>query len=31
MKQGEILADGDPGRTIDTYLEHYWPGCTQYK
>jgi ABC-type polysaccharide/polyol phosphate transport system ATPase subunit len=31
MKHGQILADGNPGQTIDTYLEHYWPGCTQYK
>jgi ABC-type polysaccharide/polyol phosphate transport system ATPase subunit len=31
MKQGQICFDGPSGRAIDTYLEHYWPGCTQFK
>ena len=31
MKQGQICADGPVSQTLDTYLEHYWPGCTQHK
>src|SRR5262245_2666249 len=31
LKHGRIMCEGEPGRTIDTYLEHYWPGCTKYK
>ena len=29
MKQGEICADDKPVEAINTYLEHYWPGCTK--
>jgi ABC-type polysaccharide/polyol phosphate transport system ATPase subunit len=29
LKHGQICADGDPTETVVTYLEHYWPGCTQ--
>ena len=28
MKHGQILADAEPEEAINTYLEHYWPGCT---
>jgi len=31
LKHGHIMADGDAGKTIDTYMEHYWPGTTQWK
>ncbi|HEX8522429.1 MAG TPA: ABC transporter ATP-binding protein [Tepidisphaeraceae bacterium] len=31
MKEGKIAADGPPAQTLDTYLEHYWPGCTAHK
>jgi ABC-type polysaccharide/polyol phosphate transport system ATPase subunit len=30
MKQGVLMADGATNETVDTYLEHYWPGCTQW-
>ncbi len=28
LKHGMILHEGKPRETVDTYLEHYWPGCT---
>lgn len=29
LRDGQIGAQGDPVETINTYLEHYWPGCTK--
>ena len=31
MKHGQIMADGQAGKTIDTYMEHSWPGQKQWK
>jgi ABC-type polysaccharide/polyol phosphate transport system ATPase subunit len=28
LKHGQLMHEGTPAQTIDTYLEHYWPGCT---
>ena len=29
LKHGMIMHEGQPRETVDTYLEHYWPGCTK--
>ena len=31
MKHGMLMHEGPPPETVDTYLEHYWPGCTRDK
>ena len=29
LKDGMKMHEGPPRETVDTYLEHYWPGCTK--
>jgi ABC-type polysaccharide/polyol phosphate transport system ATPase subunit len=29
LKNGLLMHEGPPRQTVDTYLEHYWPGCTK--
>ena len=29
LKGGAMMHQGPPRETVDTYLEHYWPGCTK--
>ncbi|MEO6436618.1 MAG: ABC transporter ATP-binding protein [Tepidisphaeraceae bacterium] len=29
LKGGAKMHEGPPRETVDTYLEHYWPGCTR--
>jgi ABC-type polysaccharide/polyol phosphate transport system ATPase subunit len=29
LKSGIKMHEGPPRETVDTYLEHYWPGCTK--
>ena len=29
LKDGLAMHEGPPRQTVDTYLEHYWPGCTK--
>ena len=30
LKHGVLMHEGPPRQTVDTYLEHYWPGCTKH-
>ena len=29
LKTGTLMHNGPARETVDTYLEHYWPGCTK--
>ena len=29
LKSGQLMHEGPPRETVNTYLEHYWPGCTK--
>lgn len=31
LKQGRIIAEGEPVETVTAYLEHYWPGSQKRK
>ena len=30
LKNGVAMHEGPSRETVDTYLEHYWPGCTKH-